>query len=310
MRNNTIGLIGVGNMGRPFVGRLLEAGYSVIAFDPDPEAVKDIQSPRFRAAKSAQAVGDECETILLSLPSPAALQATIDGCNGLAQSKAARFIVDTSTIGPKAAMDAAERLRAQGRVYVDAPVSGGVAGARAGKLSVMAAAPKNAVQAVNPVLSLLGKIYYVGADAGMAQTMKLVNNLLSATALVISSEAMVVGVKAGLDPFVMLEIINASSGRNSATQDKFPKSVLTGSFDYGFGTGMSHKDVKLCAEEAQRLGVPMVVGTAVREILAITTAIHGVNSDYTNVCKVIEAWAGVEVRGQAASSASITVEQH
>ena len=115
-------------------------------------------------------------------------------------------------------------------------------------------------------------------------------------ALVVSSEAMAMGVKAGLDPKILLDIINAGSGRNSATQDKFPRSILPGTFDFGFATGLSYKDVRLCVDEAEALGVPMVVGAAVRQMLAVTQAKYGANSDFTCIAKVLEEWAGVQIR--------------
>jgi 3-hydroxyisobutyrate dehydrogenase-like beta-hydroxyacid dehydrogenase len=127
--------------------------------------------------------------------------------------------------------------------------------------------------------------------------MKLANNLLAAAALAVSSEAIVMGVKAGLDPKLMVEVINAGSGRNSATQDKFPRAVLPRTFDFGFATGLSYKDVRLCVDEAEALGVPMVVGSAVRQLLAVTNATFGAESDFTNVVRTVEQWAGVEVRG-------------
>ena len=105
------------------------------------------------------------------------------------------------------------------------------------------------------------------------------------------------GVKAGLDPKLMVEVINAGSGRNSATQDKFPRAVLPRTFDFGFATGLSYKDVRLCVDEAEALGVPMVVGSAVRQLLAVTNATFGAESDFTNVVRTVEQWAGVEVRG-------------
>jgi 3-hydroxyisobutyrate dehydrogenase-like beta-hydroxyacid dehydrogenase len=105
------------------------------------------------------------------------------------------------------------------------------------------------------------------------------------------------GVKAGLDPSVLIDIINAGSGRNSATQDKFPRSILPGTFDFGFATGLSYKDVRLCVDEAEALGVPMVVGAAVREMLAVTNARFGADSDFTSIARVIEEWAGVQIRG-------------
>src|SRR4029450_10674075 len=115
-------------------------------------------------------------------------------------------------------------------------------------------------------------------------------------ALVVTSEAMAMGVKAGLNPKVLLDIINAGSGRKRATPDKFPKAVLTGTFDFGFATGLLHKDVRLCVDEAEAMGVPMVVGTAIRQMLAVTQAKFGATSDFTCIAKVIEEWAGVQIR--------------
>jgi len=150
---------------------------------------------------------------------------------------------------------------------------------------------------VLPVLEALGKPTHVGEEPWMGQMLKVINNIISVTSLAIASEALVLGVKAGLDPKVMLDVINAGSGRNSATQDKFPRSILPGTFDFGFATGLSYKDVRLCVDEAENMGVPMVVGAAVRQMLAVTNAKFGPTSDFTSITRVVEEWAGVEVRG-------------
>jgi len=147
------------------------------------------------------------------------------------------------------------------------------------------------------VLKNFGKTFYVGEKPGLAQIAKLANNLLAASAIVVSSEAVVMGVKAGLDAKVLIDIINAGSGRNSASQDKFPKAILTRTFDFGFATGLSYKDVRLCLEESEALGVPMVAGAAVRQMLAITNAKFGADSDFTSIAKVVEEWAGIEIKG-------------
>jgi 3-hydroxyisobutyrate dehydrogenase-like beta-hydroxyacid dehydrogenase len=139
-------------------------------------------------------------------------------------------------------------------------------------------------------------VFHVGERPGMGQTMKLANNLLSATALAITSEALVMGVKAGLDPKVMIDVINAGSGRNSATQDKFPRCVLPRKFDFGFPTELLYKDVKLCLDEGDALGVPMLVGNAVRELLGVAKSVQGPRADITTLVRCVEAWAGVEVK--------------
>ena len=161
----------------------------------------------------------------------------------------------------------------------------------------MVSCPRPAYQKLEPVLKVFGKLFHAGEKPGLAQTAKLANNLLAATAMVATSEAMAMGVKAGLDAKVLIDIINASSGRNSASQDKFPRAILPRTFDFGFATGHSYKDVRLCVEEAEAMGVPMVVGGAVREMLAVTRARFGAGSDFTFIAKLLEEWAGVEIKG-------------
>jgi 3-hydroxyisobutyrate dehydrogenase-like beta-hydroxyacid dehydrogenase len=207
------------------------------------------------------------------------------------------MMVDLSTTGPGVANEVAGQLAEKRIGWVDAPVSGGVTGAKAGTLAVMVSCPKPTFGEIEPVLKTFGKIFFTGEKPGLAQSAKLANNLLAATAMVATSEALAMGVKAGLEPKVLLDIINASSGRNSATQDKFPRSILPRTFDFGFATGLSYKDVRLCIEEAEAMGVPMVAGAAVREMLAVTNALYGSDSDFTSICRVVESWAGVQVRG-------------
>ena len=149
-----------------------------------------------------------------------------------------------------------------------------------------------------PALKLWGEnVVNAGDKPGAAQTMKLANNILFAVSLIATSEAMTMANKGGIDQNAMLDVLNNSTGRNSATQDKFPRSVLPGTFDFGFSTGLSYKDISLCIDEAEALGVPMVVGSSVRQILAVTRAIYGDDSDFTSMCRVVESWAGAEVRG-------------
>ena len=198
---------------------------------------------------------------------------------------------------PSVIGEVAKGLAEHGIQAVDSPVSGGVKGARDGTLAVMVSCPKPLLETVEPIVQIFGKVFYVGDKPGLGQVVKLGNNILSAAAMVASAEALAMGVKAGVDPKVMLAAINAGSGRNSATQDKFPHAVLPGTFDFGFATGLLYKDVRLCVDEAEALGVPMVLGAVVRQMLAVTQAKYGAASDFTSIAKVIEEWAGVEIRG-------------
>lgn len=292
------GFIGCGKMGRPMVQRLLDAGRPVIVCDPDDSAVSELVRCGAQAASTPAELARRAQTVYLSLPTPAIVQSVLMGNDGVACGGAGRLVVDFSTIGPRMAAQVAGLLSAKNIDYLDAPVSGGTAGARDGKLAIMVAGRQSCFEAARPDLELFGKLFHVGETPGQAQIMKLANNLLNVAAVALTSESMVMGAKAGLDPTQMLEIINASTGRNSATQDKFPRAVLPGTFDYGFSTGLSYKDVGLCVDEAEAMGVPMVVGAAVRQMLAITNATYGPDSDFTSICRVVEDWAKAKVRAR------------
>jgi len=292
-----IGVIGTGRMGGPMAERLLDAGHSLVVFDTNEAAVRPLGARGATIAHSALEVANLADTVMASLPTPAIVRRSIIGPDGAMHGTRMRQFIDLSSSGAVATTEIAAALAPRGIEFLDAPVSGGVAGARSGKLTVMVSGPRSTYDELQPLLAVFGRVLFVGIKPGLAQTLKLINNLMSATAVAITSEAMVMGVKAGLDPSVMLDVINTSSGRNSATQDKFPRAVLPRTFDFGFATGLSYKDVRLCVEEAEALGVPMVVGAAVREMLAITKARFGAESDFTYIAKVLEEWAGVEIRG-------------
>ncbi len=296
MAQQQFGFIGVGRMGGLMSARLLDAGHQVAIYDVAEEAVAALVKKGARRMASAAEVAGLAETVFLSLPNPEIVQRAALDHAGVIEGTKVRHVVDFSTIGPRTASLVARELAKRNVIYVDAPVSGGLKGAREGTLAVMVSCPKNIYAQLEAILKTFGKPFHLGENAGQAQTMKLANNLLAAAALALTSEAMVMGVKAGLDPKVMLDVLNAGSGRNSASQDKFPKSVLPGTFDFGFATGLSYKDVRLCIDEAEALGVPMICGAAVRQMLAVTNAMYGPDSDFTSMCKVVESWAGVEVR--------------
>ncbi len=161
---------------------------------------------------SVKQMADEVETILLCLPTPAIVEAVALGAGGLVEGGKVKTVADLSTIGPRTAVAVANGLAKRGIAYVDTPISGGVAGAVKATLAVMTSCPRPAFDALEPVLKCFGKTFYLGDRPGQAQTMKLANNIMSATAVAITSEAMVMGVKAGLDPRVMLDVINSGSG--------------------------------------------------------------------------------------------------
>ncbi len=297
MAESTLGFIGVGRMGGRMAKRLIQAGYTLAIFDTSDDAARPLVEMGARRLDSAVAVASEAEIVLISLPTPPIVEACALGAKGVGEGTKVKYFVDTSTTGSTYAKRIAAGLAPKGIVAVDAPVSGGLAGAANGTLAVMVSCPDEAFARVKPVLEVLGKVFRLGTEPGQGQTMKLLNNLLSATAMAISSEALVMGVKAGLDPNLVMEVINAGTGRNSATVDKIPRFVIPRTFNVGFGIALLNKDVRLCLEEADALGVPMVVGTAVRQLLAITQASEGQAADMTEVVKTLERWAGVKVGG-------------
>jgi 3-hydroxyisobutyrate dehydrogenase-like beta-hydroxyacid dehydrogenase len=287
----------VGRMGGRMCRRLIEAGYTLTVFDTSEEAVCELEKLGAKRAESPAAVASAAEIVLASLPFPPVVQAVALGPKGIIEGSRVKIFIDVSTTGSTYAKRVAEGLAAKGITAVDAPVSGGIAGAERGTVAVMVSCDDATFATVKPVLEVIGKIFHVGKRPGQGQTMKLMNNLLSATAMAITSEAVVMGVKAGLDPKQIIDVINAGSGRNSASQDKFPRCVLPRTFDFGFAVGLLNKDVRLCMEEAEALGVPMVVGSAVRQMLSIATASEGGDADMTEMVKPVEKWAGVQVGG-------------
>ncbi len=293
-----IGFIGLGNMGFHMARRLIEAGHTVIALDTRKEPLDRIVALGGKPAGSAKEVGDRAETVMVSLPTPDIVLAVATGAGGVIEGQRVRRFVDLSTTGSDMAKRIFALLKARDIVQIDAPVSGGVAGAEKGTVAVMASGPRADVEAVKPALSVIGKFFFIGEQPGAGQTMKLCNNFLSATAMAATSEAMVLGVKAGLDPRVMLDVINSGSGRNTATETKFPKNVVPRTFDLGFTNGLMAKDVGLALSEAKALGVPMEVAETVMRALKRACEEIGPNQDLTTIVQPLERRAGVEVRAK------------
>jgi 3-hydroxyisobutyrate dehydrogenase-like beta-hydroxyacid dehydrogenase len=276
--------------------RLLEAGARLAIYDTSEAAMSRLTQKGATRCASAAEVASISDIVLVSLPTPKIVREVALGERGVVAGSRAKIFVDLSTTGPRMAAEVAAGLAVREISAVDAPVSGGPSGAQSGTLAIMASCPADVLKRIEPVLRCFGKVFHVGERPGMGQTMKLANNLLSATALAITSEALVMGVKAGLDPKVMVDVINAGSGRNSATQDKFPRCVLPRKFDFGFPTELLYKDVKLCLDEGEALGVPMLVGNAVRELLGVAKSMQGPRADITALVRCVEEWAGVEVK--------------
>jgi 3-hydroxyisobutyrate dehydrogenase-like beta-hydroxyacid dehydrogenase len=294
MSDHPIGFVGLGAMGRPMAVNLAKSGQSLVVRDPNPTATDILVQRGATVADSVQAVANQAVVVLACMPSVAIAEQVVAEA---AAGSAIKQFVNLGTTGSKFSQAAAAKLAEKGIAYLDAPISGGPPGAEAATLSIMCSGDKAAFEAARPALEVMsGKLTYLGEKVGAAQTMKLVNNIISFCNLVAASEAFTLGAKAGLDPEQMVEVVNASSGRNSATQDKIPKAVLTRSFDYGGGNHIILKDLELWRQEAEAYDIPGYMGNLVRTMFRQMVQEEGKDKDFTRIFMLMERMAGVEMK--------------
>jgi 3-hydroxyisobutyrate dehydrogenase-like beta-hydroxyacid dehydrogenase len=283
-------------MGARMAGRLLDAGHALVVHEPRAAALAPVVALGAQATDSPRAVADRAETVFVSLPTPGVVRDVALGPKGIALGTAVRTYVDLSTTGPDVAEAVAADLAQAGIAAVDAPVSGGPAGATAGTLTFMVSGEDEAVARVRPLLDLLAhRIFVVGDRAGQGQLTKVINNLGSACCIAITGEATVLGAKAGLDPGTLLDVIGVSSGANNAATDKFPKQVLTRRFDHGFRLELMAKDVGLCVDAARSREVPMLLGSTVDELWRLAVQQEEDGADCTAIVQMFEDWGGATV---------------
>lgn len=285
MTTQTLGFAGLGRMGSPMAKRLVAAGYRVIGFD--------IAGTDERLAEGAIAAGSiaelagQADIMLLSVPAGADSK-VICGEIVAAGERRTRAVIDLSTVGIASARECAGLLDGAGVAYVDAPVSGGVAGAVSGSLAMMVGAPEATYSELRPVLDVLAhNCFRVGDEPGQGQAMKLLNNYASAAALAATCEATVFGAHMGLDLTTMVEVLNVSSGRSAASEDKFPRSIIPGSYDFGFAGALMTKDVALYLESAESAGIPRDLASAVSNLWQRFNAAHP-DADFTYMHKYLE----------------------
>lgn len=294
------GWIGIGNMGLPMAERLLDGGHQLVVHDIEEQNLAPVVKRQAQVAESARAVADRAEVVFVSLPNNDVSRVVTVGDAGVIHGSKVRLVVNTCTTGSPFASEMTAALSARGITTLEAPISGGPPGARAGTLSIMVSGPESAFAEVEQALAALGKtVTYCGAKPGLAQVAKLANNILSATALAASLEALAMGVKAGLDPATMLRAINGGSGRNSATEDKIPRDVITGTFNYGAPMHILMKDIDLALAEGEAQGVPQMVCQQVRQMFKLAMHQGWGHRDITELAKMIEAWSGCEIRSVA-----------
>ena len=296
MPGKAVGFIGVGLMGGAMAERLLAGGFPLVVFDTDPANLAPFLEEGAQPAATAREVADKAEIVFSCLPNTGASLSVALGENGVKGGTAIEVYVDTGTIGTEVAQKLAEGL-AGTCAFIDAPISGGPNGARAGTLTTIVSGPQEAFESVRPYLSIIAKhIFHVGTVAGQAQLAKLINNHLSAAGRLAAFEGLVLGMKAGIDPAVLLDVINNSTGFNHTTRSKIPMAVQSGVFAYGARLANSLKDEGLLIEQAKALDVPLWFAPRILETLKEAAAAGYLNQDSMFVMQYMGEMAGIDAR--------------
>jgi 3-hydroxyisobutyrate dehydrogenase-like beta-hydroxyacid dehydrogenase len=285
-----IGYIGLGAMGRPMAVNITEAGHDVVVFDLNENQTKILAQRGASVARSPKEVADEADYVLTCLPSIEAAEAVALGKDGVIAGSRAKAFVNMGTTGSAFARLTAEAMNAVGKAYLDAPISGGPPGAEAGTLGVMCSGDRSTFEALkdNALEAISAKLVYLGEKPGAAQVMKLVNNIIFFGNVAVAMEALTLGAKAGLSTEQMLEVINASSGRNTATEWLIPNHVLNRAFDFGGANYIIAKDLDLWRQEVEAFETPMQLGVNMRTLYLQSMWKEGMDADITTLLKTLE----------------------
>lgn len=291
-----VGFVGLGAMGAPMAKRLAAAGYQLYVYDADPGAVARFQETTLcQTPATLRALGEAASVVITMLPDGKIVRKVLlggkesDDCvvSGLAPDS---LLIDMSSSSPVGTRELAAELTARGHELIDAPVSGGTKGAVAGALAIMAGGAPVTVEHVKPLLETMGKVTVVG-DVGAGHAMKALNNYLSAMNLAAAAEALVIGERFGLDPKTMVDVWNASTGRNTGTEHKLPAFILSGTFSSGFALPLMAKDLRLALDIAKATGSPSELLGPLSALYDAGEAALGPKSDNTDVYKVLKARA-------------------
>jgi 3-hydroxyisobutyrate dehydrogenase-like beta-hydroxyacid dehydrogenase len=284
-----IGYLGVGNMGQPMAEKLLDAGHELWLYDVREDAMRPLLERQARRAASPRELADASDTIVVSLPTLATFREAVTGQEGLLSGKALKTLINTCTVGQPFLAEIETACAAKGITVIDAPISGGPVGARAGTLAIMVSGDPPEVARLMPIFRLWGPtVVTAGEKPGAAQVMKLTNNIIFAVSLIATAEGMTMAAKAGIPAEAMLEILNAGTARNFATANVFPKAVVPRTFGFGATIDILMKDVDLAVAQGEAVGIPMWVCQAARLVLK-----HGIfqgrgSHDMSRIVQIIE----------------------
>ena len=288
-----VGLIGLGAMGWPMGARLVGAGFTVHGHDARPgQAARFAAEVGGRDAGSLAGVAAECDVVITMLPNSAIVEEVLFGKDGLAAHlRPGGLIIEMSSGVPSRTVAMAPRLAEHGLAIIDAPVSGGVKRAVTGELAIMAGGAAADVNRAEPILRPMSKVVVRTGALGSGQAMKALNNMVSAAGFLVGIEAMLIGSKFGLDPAVMVDVLNASSGSTNSSQVKFKPFVLTRAFNAGFGLDLMVKDLGIAMDVARETGTAAPLSALTRELWAAGAAMLGPGQDHTAITRFAETLA-------------------
>jgi len=296
-----IGFVGVGNMGWPMAACLVRAGFPVMVNDSRREIANNfVQQVGGDAPDSLRDLAARSDVLITILPTSAIVRTVIEDGedNVLAGMRPGTVVIEMSSGVPTVTQQLAERVASLGGHLIDAPVSGGVPRARTGQLAIMAGGDAAVIDRVLPVLEAMGSTVLRTGAVGSGQAMKALNNLVSTGGFLIGIEALLIGQRFGLDPAVMVDVLNAATGMNNSTQKKFKQFVLSRRFDAGFTMGLLHKDVSIALELGRETATPAPVSALCKELIVAALAMLGSDADHTEMTRVLERLAGEELGAQ------------
>ena len=297
MSQASVGFIGLGKMGRPMSLNILKKGFPLTVSNRRRKVLDEVAAQGARAASGPAEVAQNAEIIALCLPVPATVEEVVLGAGGVLEGiKPGSVVVDFSTIGPGTCRSVAERLREKECWYIDAPVSGGTTGAEAGTLTVMCGGEREQYDRVLPVLEAVGKKVVYAGPVGAGAVTKLMNQLLVAINLAGAAEAMVLGVKAGVDAHLLFDVISSATGNSFQLQRCFPDLIMKGKFDAMFSVDLLHKDVALGVEVGKDTRVRMLMSALALQIFEEAREAGFGEQDIAAVIRPLEQLAGAQVR--------------
>ncbi len=297
MKSETVGLVGVGMMGAPMGANMARAGFDVVICDSDAGRARSVaETIGARAVDIPADVARQAGRIITMLPNSAIVEKVVFGHNGIAETmQDGSLLIEMSSGDPGVTRELGSRLQPAGVRMLDAPVSGGLPRAINGQLTIMAGGAVVDFEAAEDILLTMGAPTHVGM-LGAGQALKALNNLVSAGGFLIGIEALLIGQKFGLDPDLMIDIMNSSSGMNNSTKNKFKQYVLSRDFQAGgFALSLMAKDVGIAMKVAESTETPAPFSALCREMWATASKILGPGVDHTAITQMCESFAGVEL---------------